>query len=429
MSNDKSIVLEYIENTRHSFFVPTVSKAGVDYDDILASLVPSSPDERLPTVVHVSTLEKMSEVVDFGAEPILVLDHYLGATLSELFHLCEEPSKWRARALANRILAEYYLTADKPFHAALFAVTYSMYANKRSVWPGGAVRKPKPSALEVVQEAFYVAHEFGHVIWHKQSPAERPVATIQHWILSLTMELVESVARDEAAGKRLPVRPSLREQVGQARVMQDWSSARVVRWMKSRSGWIEIDKEISDAEGKVKDLAFIEEVWADYYAWLACVRMFAGSFPSTLLLRAIFLARNNMSTMLFLKQVEDSRGDSNQIFHGQMNHSVIAMYGINQFLKENGHIGGVTGLEILNFGPLLKRASDEHRRAVLDPMLMESIESTRTVDQWPESLKQTMYQRLEREFGPDPVLTILRDKPIDGASGRRLAWGVIKGRG
>ena len=259
-----------------------------------------------PKVKFVSTLNKASELVEFNQGPILLIDDYLFQTLEDLSHLFLRASAPVERgAFALRLLAERFLVNDRKPLATHAAISHSVLINTHKIV------EPAPPGedgerIDSVQLVFLLAHEVAHILWAKgKQPADFNEQAAEWIAQDARMTTALGFGGPEAIAEKLAGGFAQNPSVEALRAIAGIVASNRQKFDASHS---QARIEANHARRSVPNSPFIEEVWADFYAWTSCMRLFFGNWPATTVYRGMCLGLINLASVDAMHRLAENTG-------------------------------------------------------------------------------------------------------------------------
>jgi hypothetical protein len=364
----------------------------------------SNVDKRLnplPPIEFISTLNNCSALIDFGNGPILILDAYQGQTLEEIGQIffSSTPAPKRACAMGLRLVAEQYLASQQPEHAAHFAGFCSAVINED---PGQLVYDEEECArCASVQEVFLLTHEIGHLLWRQGKIPANFIEMAASWIYADCMLLSSKVEKRDLerfndGSAPAGVSDLVRQYIKESADNSAYNGKKVDDLIRYR---------LDPSNG------YIEEVWADFYAWTACMRLFFGNWPASTVYSAMSLAIRNLATIEAYRRMAVGEVDPRTVDATSSRRHVLRL-GLRTLmgdLRQNDDFCQMTQLSdeelSVDFALIGEEVDDRYDRDVWQPMSIGVATVARAIRS-PEYLAQK-YSRYEAEYGPNPTFKIL----------------------
>jgi len=379
-------ISDYLANTR--VLVPAQSPSNAEYDAYVFNKFVAN-DRRLqaahPALEFTSSLNKTSCTLDLGAGPFLVLDLHLEDALEDLtkVYFCSNPAT-AGLVTALRQLAENYVVTGDHMVAAVLAATASAFENEGY----GAREMDVPGASPEVQAAYVIAHELGHLLWLRDG-VPPPFAM-----------MVDKLVRIDAGMAAEARMPSGGRPAGGADL---YGPSEIEETIRRRS----------DPAGE-----FVQEIWADFYAWAATAREYTlGGFPPHTVFEALALALRNLATIDALRRIAERQGRDSTVDEVSARRHILRMLLRTHFgdlRKDDGYIklSGIPpeALATADFNEISQETEDRYHRHVWDPM-MRQLGGVLVAASNQDAVKAS-YEQLRVRFGDEPAVLILRDRPV-----------------
>lgn len=375
-------------------------------------------------VVH--SLNKQAEVATVGGDVYLVYDQYLGQTISELsriFYSAEDP--YDARAFAFRIYAEAYVTAGNADMAIFSAYLHSIKYNQSHKYKTLETIETKERRAQsvIVQEAFIIAHEFAHYLWSMRQVNEGDLDCLRGRIaedakpITNREKIIESHLDDlsfQYHGKNIPHSENILTD-------EDRERDRVLR-AELHADFDKIDAERMKMASELKqNEAFLEELWSDWSAAQACLDIFYDELAPEILIEAVHLALENLTTitvaMKYALSLTNTDGDVADEEDSSAHVKAVALR--KRILrKEIGEWAAEhfqDGLAITH--NILRQANERYMRYVRDPITLDvPARFNRASQLSPESLRKFCETLASVAPNQCDVMTILHTCPFAEAA-------------
>jgi hypothetical protein len=174
---------------------------------------------------------------------------------------------------------------------------------------------------------------------------------------------------------------------------------------------------------------FMEEVWADFFAWTSCMRLYFGNRPADEVYRDMTLALRNLAAIDAIRRLAERPADSETTDDASTRRQVLRLGLRTMFgdLRANdGFRQAIQAVESrvsevdlnVDFAKIGVETEQRYMEVIWKPMMMfMGIALFSCADEKQTALQ---YRRCEEEFGAMPALQILRDNSITGESAKRL---------
>jgi hypothetical protein len=366
--------------------------------------------KTFPPMKFTSTLEKNTSFVDIGSGPLLLIDLYQGEILEELgrLYIADAPPEDGA-ALGLRLLAEHYLAAHQEPVATYVAICRSVIVKGLSA-RGGASRAD-PHEIEWcgnMQEVFILTHEAGHLLWFRKQQPDWFAPMAIEWIVKDHVMLSKLIQQSENAARR--VNPF----AGGAPVKSAYSPEQLKATLDRRC----------DAQG-----GFMEELYADFYAWTSCMRLFFGHRPAAQVYRALSLALRNIALLDAVRRLAERATDVETLDDASSRRQILRL-GLRRLFgdlraddKWRNNLRTVTPRVTeadfnVDFAQIGVDVEERYKQKIWDPFFVAALPMVMTLPSRDRLAK--MHQWCNKEYGETPALKILRECPVDAKVSARI---------
>lgn len=382
---------DFLKSTRYESPHPDYGRSEY-YAFALNKLMEMDPRvDRFPPLEFVSTLNRNSSVVDIGAGPVLVIDLYQGEILEELGRLfVKGATEHECGMTALRLLAESYVACGQEALATHVAFHRSALAKLTSPRESTAVDGDEIARIGAVQEVFLLTHEIGHILWSRDQIPQDFVPRAQSWIVADTRMMAQAMS---------------------GHIAED--GAQIKRSFHQRSPYAPPHIEATVNHRCDPSSGFIEEVWADFYAWISSMRLFLGNWPANTVYQGLSLALRNLAMIDAIRRLAESATDKETIDEASTRRSVLRL-GLRTLmgdLRVNDDFVRTLGLSeddlSVDFAAIGVKTDRRYEEAIFNPMMASIFLMIRLLPN-EEELK-SRHMRYEQKLGKNPALKMLSD--------------------
>jgi hypothetical protein len=423
--NGFATIEEYVDATRYR--TESVDGSRAEYYTFALNKL-REQDDRVGTsqALHfISTLNTNCSVVDIGAGPVVLIDLYQSQVLEDMarLFLAGGPANL-CGAMGLRLLAEHLIASGKQELATHFAVRRSILINECEHPEPPIIDETELEKSSAVQDVFVLTHEIAHVLWsRRQVPAEFPGLAAQ-WIHMDTFFMAETQLRIAGAPEAevhawlLKFAKSLKDPMPDPDIVsfpgfQNAKSAYAPDQLRST-----IERRCNPSSG------FIEEVWADFYSWISCMRLFFQNWAAQQVYRDMTLALRSLAAIDAMRRIAENTTDQETIDEASTRRCVLRI-GLRTMLgdfRKDDDFGSSLHLTTEDFAVDFARigveTEDRFNKVLWNPMFFYGVAAARSTPVEQELTR--LYARCEEKFGANPALTILRDNPIDDSNLHQL---------
>jgi hypothetical protein len=367
-----------------------------------------------PKVKYVSTLNKTSSLVYLGDDPVLIIDDYLAQTLEDMSRLfLGAPSTAECGALALRLLAEKFHICNQPEWATYAAVNHSILMNSREAVPNSETEAHDLERIDTIQQVFLLAHEVAHILWlegRQPSDFEERVACLA----TLDAGAIVDYGMDSFSFQTARI-ADLHQLVGGTgnRAMMNACAAAVRETCYSPQKVREATLRRGGSES-----SFVEEVWADFYGWTACMRLFLGSCRPETVHSAVCLALRNLVTIDSIERIGEGSAGRETMDDLSARRRLLRMLLTNFIgdVRANPEFQENSGLSerdlAVDITAIANDVDNRYYQGVWKPM-MTQVFRLLFAELPSDVVLAARHAFLQKEFGPDPALRILQENSID----------------
>jgi len=170
---------------------------------------------------------------------------------------------------------------------------------------------------------------------------------------------------------------------------------------------------------------FIEEVWADMYAWVSSMQLFSGNWPAEQVYRHLTLAIRNLATIDAARRMFGGPIDPHDVDDASTRRNVLRI-GLSMqfgFLRENDDFRNAIALRDksewdLDMVNINLETDDRYHRILWSPMFAPMLAAITSAPK--EEQLSSLYARCQQEFGPQPGLKILSSNSINKSKVEQL---------
>jgi hypothetical protein len=371
-------------------------------------------------LLHIlSTFNTNSSVVDIGGGPILLIDVHQSEIVEDMGRLFLAGGRTDLRdALALQLLAEHFIAGGREELGTYFAV-------RRSILMDGEQASDLPDDLQTevdrasaVQDVYVLTHEVAHILWSRdQIPKQQFVASATRWIAADAQMMTQRVARFRAEYPNIRAH-SLAELLNTDEDSESVASIlSQIGPMLQESGYspdqlrATVERRYDPASG------FIEELWADFYAWGSSMQLFSGNWPADQVYRNLTLAMRNLATIDAMRRIAERDTNPQTIDDVSTRRAVLRIALALEFgdLRQNDdyrnalHLRDPSDWDVDMVGISLETEGRYHRD-LWQPLCVRGFAEARSIPD--EQQLASLYARCQQEFGVNPAEKILREHPI-----------------
>ena len=374
----------------------------------------------------ISTLNTNCSVVDIGAGPVILIDIHQSEILEEMARLfLTGGGEKLCEAMALRLLAEHSIASDKEALGTYFAL--------RRLALTADVKQPKLNSNEqtelerssAMQDVWVLTHEVAHILWARdQMPKENFVSRAIQWInldAHMMARKQQKIATQYAdiRADLLDIRQDREDPERAAHALSQLAS------ITDNSGYSP-DRIRATVERRCDPKSgFIEEVWADLYAWVSSMQLFSGNWPAEQVYRHLTLAIRNLATIDAARRMFGGPIDPHDVDDASTRRNVLRIGLSTQFgfLRQNDDFRNAIDLRDksewdLDMVNINLETDDRYHRILWTPMFAPMLAAITSTPK--EGELNSLYARCQQEFGPQPGLKILGDHPINKSKVEQL---------
>jgi hypothetical protein len=380
----------------------------------------------------ISTLNANSSVVDIGAGPIILIDIHQSEVLEEMarLYLTGGGAK-QCEAMALRLLAEHMMASDKEALGTYFAMRRSILMEGVEQAQLSADEQTELDRSSVMQDVWVLTHEVAHILWARDLiPKEDFVSLATGWINLDTQMMARKQQKiaTQYEGVHTHFSDLIRarkDSEGAAHILSQLSS------VIANSGYAP-DQIRATVERRCDPTSgFIEEVWADHYAWVSSMQLFSGHWPPQQIYRHLTLALRNLATIDATRRTAEGAVDPHEIDDASARRDVLRIGLSLQYgnLRQNDDSRNAIDLrnksdwdvDMVN----VSLETDERYHNVLwIPMTARTLAAVASLPK--EEELALLYAKCQQEFGSQSGLKILRDHPINKSNVGQLFQNELK---
>lgn len=374
----------------------------------------------------ISTLNTNCSVVDIGSGPVILVDIHQSEILEEMARLFLSGGDAKQCAvMALRLFAEHYIASGLEALGTYFALQRSMLIEDIKTLELSADKQTELDRSSAIQDVWILTHEVAHILWSRnQIPKEPFVSWATQWInydasmMALNQERVATGFQD-ARARISDLARVRKDSKGAAFFLSKLDSA------FGNSGYAPdliratVERRSDPASG------FIEEVWADLYAWVSAMQLFSGHWPAEQVYRHLTLAMRNVETIDAMRRTAEGSIDSHDVDDASARRNVlrIALSFQFGFLRENDDARNAVSLRDesdwdVDMVHINLETDNDYHRILWNPMSAAILATIGSIPN--EQQLASLYDRCQEKFGTNPGLTLLRDHPISRSNGSDL---------
>ena len=229
----------------------------------------------------ISTLNTNCSVVDIGKGPVILIDLHQSEILEDMGRLFVVGGQAKVcEAMALRLFAEHFIASGREELGTYFAVRRSILMEDEQDPKLSDDQQNEIERSSAIQDVYVLTHEVAHLLWSRdQIPKDQFISWATRWIAVDAYEMAQRHAGLSAG--YADVRTRLPE------LFKTQQESEGVSFVLSQIGpWIEKSGYSSDQLRATVERrcdpssGFVEELWADFYAWVSSMQLFSGNWPA-----------------------------------------------------------------------------------------------------------------------------------------------------
>ena len=430
--NGFATIEDYVASTRYP--TGSIDTSRMEYYAFaLNKLREQDPRVGNSLALHfISTLNTNCSVVDIGAGPVILIDIHQSEILVEMARLFLTGGGAKpCEAMALRLLAEHCIASDKEALGTYFAVRRSILMEDVEQSQLSANKQIELDRSSAIQDVWVLTHEVAHILWSRnQIPKETFASCATQWInfdahmMARKQQEIGAQYEDERA-RFSDLLGARKHSEGAAFILSQLDSTITNSGYAPDQVRTTVQRRCDPASG------FIEEVWADRYAWVAAMQLFSGNWPAEQVYRHLTLALRNLETIDAMRRVAEGAIDRHEVDDASARRNVLRI-GLSfqfGFLREDDGFRNAIDLrdksdwdvDMVNIN---LETDGQYHRILWNPMAAAISTAIRSLPK--EDELTALYARCQQEFGPQPGLKILRANPINKSNVGQLFQNGLK---
>jgi hypothetical protein len=424
--NGFATIEDYVSSTR--YLTGSIDTSRVEYYTFALNKL-REQDTRVgdSLALHfISTLNTNCSVVDIGTGPVILIDIHQSEILEEMARLFLTGGEAKlCEAMALRLFAEHSIASEKEALGTYLALRRSILMENAQQPQLSENEQTELDRSSAVQDVWVLTHEVAHILWARdQIPKEDFVSRATQWINFDAHMMARKHQQIAAQYKDMRARFS---EFLQARKDSD-GGAQILSQLDSitaNSGYAPDQIRATVERRCDPQSGFIEEVWADLYAWVSSMQLFSGHWPAEQVYRNLTLALRNIETIDAMRRTVGDPIDPHDVDDASTRRNVLRIGLSIQFgrLRENDDFRNAIDLrnksdwdvDMVNIN---LETDDRYHRILWNPMAAAMLTAIRSIPN--EEELTSLYARCQQEFGPQPGLKILRAHPINKSTMEQL---------
>ncbi len=374
----------------------------------------------------ISTLNTNCAVVDIGSGPVILIDIHQSEILEEMARLFLTGGGAKlCEAMALRLFAEHSIASNREALGTYLAVRRSILMENVEQPKLSAKKQTELERSSAMQDVWVLTHEVAHILWARdQIPKEDFVSRATRWInldAHVMARKQQQIAAqyEDARGCFSDFLRARKDAEGEAHILSQLDS------ITANSGYAP-DRIRATVERRCDPKSgFIEEVWADIYAWVSSMQLFSGHWPAEQVYRHLTLALRNLATIDAMRRMVGGPIDPHDVDDASTRRNVLRI-GLSLqfgFLRENDDFRNAIDLRNksdwdLDMVNINLETDDRYHRILWNPMTAAMLTAISSIPK--EEELTSLYARCQQEFGPQPGLKILRANPINKSNVEQL---------
>ena len=410
---------EYVASTRYR--TGSIDSSRIEYYPFALNKL-REQDSRVgdSLALHfISTLNTNSSVVDIGAGPVVLIDIHQSEILEEMarLYLTGGGTK-QCEAMALRLLAEHIIANGEEALGTYFAVRRSILMEGVEQAQLSADEQTELDRSSAIQDVWVLTHEVAHILWARDLiPKEDFVSLATQWINLDTQMMARKRQKiatqwEDVLAHFSDLLRARKNSEGAAHILSQLGSIIANNGYAPDRIRATVERRCDPASG------FIEEVWADNYAWVSSMQLFSGHWPAEQIYRHLTLALRNLATIDAMRRAAEGAIDPHEIDDASTRRDVLRIGLSLQFgnLRQNDDFRNAIDLRDksdwdVDMVNISLESEERYYKVLWIPMIARSLAAVASLPK--EEELALLYARCQQEFGPQPALKILRAHPIN----------------
>lgn len=424
--NGFATIEDYVASTR--YLTGSIDSSRVEYYTFALNKL-REQDSRVGNslAVHfISTLNTNCSVVDIGTGPVILIDIHQSEILEEMARLFLTGGRAKlCEAMALRLFAEHSIASEKEALGTYLAVRRSILMEDVEQPQLGANEQTELDRSSAIQDVWVLTHEVAHILWARdQIPKEDFVSRATQWI-NLDAQMMArkqqqiSAQYEDARARCSDFLRTRKDAEGGVHILSQLDSITANSGYAPHQIRATVERRCDPRSG------FIEEVWADIYAWVSSMQLFSGHWPAEQVYRHLTLALRNLETIDAMRRTVGDPIDPHDVDDASTRRNVLRI-GLSLqfgFLRKNDDFRNAIDLRNksdwdIDMVHINLETDNRYHQILWNPMAAAMFSAISSIPK--EEELTSRYARCQQKFGPQPGLKILRDHPINKSNVEQL---------